>query len=388
MSLIRNDYVITPYQTGKWILELSGAHFIVNADTKSLIDILSTQQNYTEALEKFNLDFSSTLTENEFTGFVETVFTDIPIFKDSSVEAKAPKGFIKFQKKILSPFLAGKIASFISFLFNKKLFWIFFPVLSLAGIFLAFNTPISTLNNISPVWILMLYTVTMFLHELGHIAACRKFTGKNGEIGFGIYFIFPVLYSNISSVWHANKQERIITNLAGVYMQLWCMLIFYGFYWVTQNTTSLYLAYFITLYSFIQIIPFIRSDGYWLLSDITSTPNLLEKSGTEVKNFIKNPIDWVKETREKKSFLLLYGLFNNAILLYFIITQLVYNWKGILHFPVAVLQMVKQMFTFHFSEIILPDNFMITVVFYILLFNTITVNYKKIFNNLDKKRDR
>lgn len=388
MSLIRNDYVITPYQTGKWILELSGTHFIVNADTKSLIDILSAQQNYTEALQKFNLDFSSTLTENEFTGFIEAIFTDIPIFKDSSVEAKAPKGFIKFQKKLLSPFLAGKTASFISFLFNKKLFWIFFPVLSLTGIVLAFNTPISSLKNISPVWILMLYTVTMFLHELGHIAACRKFTGKNGEIGFGIYFIFPVLYSNISSVWHADKQERIITNLAGIYMQLWCMLIFYGFYWFTQNTTSLYLAYFITLYSFIQIIPFIRSDGYWLLSDITSTPNLLEKSGTEVKNFIKNPIEWVKETREKKSFLLLYGLFNNAILLYFIITQLVYNWKRILHFPIAILQIIKQIITFQFSEIVLPDNFMITVVFYILLFNTITVNYKKIFNNLDKKRDR
>lgn len=387
MSLIRNDYVITPYQTGKWILELSGVHFIVNADTKSLIDILSTQQNYTEALEKFNLDFSSTLTENEFTGFIETIFTDIPIFKDSTVETKVPKGFIKFQKKLLSPFLAGKTASFISFLFNKKLFWIFFPILSLAGIFLAFNTPISSLNNISPVWILMLYTVTMFLHELGHIAACRKFTGKNGEIGFGIYFIFPVLYSNISSVWHANKQERIITNLAGIYMQLWCMLIFYGFYWVTQNTTSLYLAYFITLYSFVQIIPFIRSDGYWLLSDITSTPNLLEKSGAEVKNFIKNPIEWVKETREKKSFLLMYGLFNNAILLYFIITQLVYNWKGILHFPIAILQIIKQILTFQFSEIVLPDNFMITVVFYILLFNTITVNYKKIFSP-DKKRDR
>jgi hypothetical protein len=386
MSLIRNDYVITPYQTGKWILELSGAHFIVNDDTKSLIDILSTQQNYTEVLEKFNLDFSSTLTENEFTIFLKTIFKDIPIFKDSSVEAKAPAGFIKFQKKLLSPSLAGKTASFISFLFNKNLFWIFFPVLSLTGIVLAFNTPLSSLNNISPVWILMLYTVTMFLHELGHIAACRKFTGKNGEIGFGIYFIFPVLYSNISSVWHADKQERIITNLAGIYMQLWCMLIFYGFYWVTQNTTLLYLAYFITLYSFVQIIPFIRSDGYWLLSDITSTPNLLEKSGTEVKKFIKNPIEWAKETREKKNFLLLYGLFNNAILLYFIITQLVYNWKGILYFPIAILKMVKQTLTFQFSEIVLPDNFMITVVFYILLFNNVMIYYKKIFT--DKKRDR
>lgn len=386
MSLIRNDYVITPYQTGKWILELSGAHFIVNDDTKSLIDILSTQQNYTEVLEKFNLDFSSTLTENEFTIFLKTIFKDIPIFKDSSVEAKAPAGFIKFQKKLLSPSLAEKTASFISFLFNKKLFWIFFPVLSLTGIVLAFNTPLSSLNNISPVWILMLYTVTMFLHELGHIAACRKFTGKNGEIGFGIYFIFPVLYSNISSVWHADKQERIITNLAGIYMQLWCMLIFYGFYGVTQNTTLLYLAYFITLYSFVQIIPFIRSDGYWLLSDITSTPNLLEKSGTEVKKFIKHPIEWAKETREKKNVLLLYGLFNNAILLYFIITQLLYNWKGILYFPIAILKMVKQTLTFQFSEIVLPDNFMITVVFYILLFNNVMIYYKKIFTH--KKRDR
>ncbi|MDH6251434.1 putative peptide zinc metalloprotease protein [Chryseobacterium sp. H1D6B] len=376
MRLLKNDYITSPYQAGQWILEVSGAHFIINDDTKKLIDLLSTYQNYKEASERFNSDFDNTLNEKEFVDFIEKIFADIPIFPHSA-EIKQSKSFIKFQKKILPPYIAGKTASFIIFLFNKKLFWWCFSLLSLLGIFILLNTTLSSLKNLSPGWILIFYTATLFLHELGHIASCKRFTGRNGEIGFGIYFIFPVLYSNISMVWHASKQERFITNLAGIYMQLWCMLFFYGIFLFTKNESSLYLAYFITLVSFIQIFPFIRSDGYWILSDLTSTSNLLEKSGIEVKSFIKNPVLWTKEKKEKKAFLLCYGLFNNFIFSYFIITQIIYHWKEIIHFPIDILNTIKQILAFQFSEITFQESYITIIIFYMILFNKINDLFKK-----------
>ncbi|MBB6371099.1 hypothetical protein [Chryseobacterium shigense] len=387
MSLIRTDYFLSPYQTGKWVLEVSGTHFIINDDTKKLIDILSTSQNYKEAATHFNSDFESNdFSEIEFAGFTEKVFEEIPIFNHSVTETKEPKSFIKFQKELLKPSVAGKTASFITFLFNKKLFWITFSLLVVLQVIIMINTPLSSFTNISPVWVVVIYTSTMFLHELGHIAACRKFTGKNGEIGFGIYFIFPVLYSNISSVWHADKQERVITNLAGIYMQLLCMLILYGIYLLTHDASSLYLAYFIACYCLLQVFPFIRSDGYWLLSDLTSTSNLLQKSESEVKRFITKPFSWLKEKREKKGFLLGYGFFNYAILIYFITTQLIFNWEKILYFPVYIINTIKQIFTFQFDKITFDSGLITVIIFYILVFNYANNFIKNISASPDKKR--
>ncbi|MGG5209537.1 hypothetical protein ACQWU4_11365 [Chryseobacterium sp. MIQD13] len=389
MSLIRTDYFLSPYQTGKWVLEVSGAHFIINDDTKKLVDILSRAQNYEEATVQFNSDFENhDLNETEFTSFTEKVFEGIPIFNNSTIEVKESKSYIKFQKELLKPSTAGKIASLITFLFNKKLFWITFSLLVLLEIIIMVTTSLSSFTNLSPLWILAIYTSTMFLHELGHIAACRKFTGKNGEIGFGIYFIFPVLYSNISSVWHASKQERVITNLAGIYMQLLCMFILYGLYLLTHNASLLYLAYFIAFYCLLQVFPFIRSDGYWLLSDLTSTSNLLQKSETEVRSFISKPFGWLKEKKEKKVFLLGYGLFNYAILIYFITTQLIFNWKGVLYFPVYIFNTIKQVLTLQFDKMTFDNSLITVVIFYILLFNNISNITKNISASIDKKRDR
>ncbi|WP_292009825.1 hypothetical protein [Chryseobacterium sp.] len=383
MSLIRTDYIISPYSAEQSILEISGDYFTINTDAKKLIEILSVSKNYQEATHIFNSDFQNiNLNENEFIRFIENIFAEIPIFNSSSLEVKKTKSFIKFQRTLLSPSIASQLANCILFLFNKKVFWIIFPVLFISGIFTIIATPVPY-KNISPLWIFVFYTLSIFFHELGHIAACKKYTRQNGEIGFGIYFLFPVLYSNISAIWHGSKEERIITNLAGIYMQLWCMLCFYVAYWFTQNETALFLTYFTAVYCIIQIFPFIRSDGYWLLSDISSTSNLLGKSGKEVKLFIKHPLQWLREKREKKIFLLIYGLFNTLILTYFIVYQVLFHWKDILYFPITVLDILKLIFTLQFSHISLPDHFIVTSVFYLLLFTQI----KNLFSRFSQKKE-
>lgn len=379
MSLIRNDYTLSVYSNDRWIVEIFEQHFIINKESKLLIDILSDSDNYEEAVKKFNTFFSDNLTKENFSNLVKQIFSKIPIFESDVKNAAKNQSFIKFQKPLIKAKLAATLVQPLKFLFEKKTFWILFSILSILAIFIIVKTPISSLNEASVLWTLLLYTPTVFLHELGHIAACNRFTKKNGEIGFGIYFIFPVFYSDISSIWHAKKEERIIANLAGVYLQMICMLVFGALYVLLNNVLFLQMACALAIYSFVQLIPFIRSDGYWLLSDLSSTPNLQHKSSNSVKELVKNPIKKLKKISYNELFLLIYGLFNTLVFGYFILTQIIYNWKEIFNFPYYIINTIDKIITLSFSEIYFAPNLITTVIFYLIVVRF----FRNIFN---KKR--
>lgn len=368
MSLIRKDYILSPYQKDKWVLQIFQEYYIINIDSKKVIDIISSVENYEDATKQFNSCFQDDFTEDQFLEFVKNIFKGIPIFAEDASESVPHKSFIKFQKPLINARFAEKLIYPIRILFNKKIFWISFALLSLTSIILLYIIPIPSVGNIPVFWIVLLYTPTIFLHELGHIAACNKYTQKNGEIGFGIYFIFPIFYSNISAIWHATKEERIIANLAGVYMQLWCMLLFLVLYFFLQNSLLLYMSYILGVYSFVQLLPFIRSDGYWLLSDLSSTPNLQNRSSNEVKSWLKNPLKKIKESSSKDVFLVVYGSFNTLIYGYFLCTQVFFNWREILNFPLNIYKILKDVVTLNFSYIHFDPQIITISIFYIICF--------------------
>ncbi len=366
MSLIRNDYTLSVYSNDRWIVEIFEQHFIINKESKLLIDILSDSDNYEEAVRKFNTFFSDNLTQEHFSSLVAKIFSQIPIFESDVENSTKTQSFIKFQKTLIKAKPAEKLIQPLKFLFAEKLFWILFTVLVLSAGFIIAETKISFLDETSVFLTLLLYTPTVFLHELGHTAACNRFTKKNGEIGLGIYFIFPVFYSDISSIWHSKKQERIITNLAGVYLQMICMLFFAVLYLFLKNMFFLQMAFVLAIYSFMQLVPFIRSDGYWLLSDLSSIPNLHQKSSDSVKELAKNPIKKLKAISYKELFVLMYGLFNTFVFGYFILVQIIYHWKQILNFPYYIISTIYKSVTLNFSEIYFEHNFITTLIFHII----------------------
>ena len=56
-------------------------------------------------------------------------------------------------------------------------------------------------------------------HELGHATACTRFGCPHGDIGFGLYFIFPAFYSDVTKAWRLQARERAIVDLGGIYFQ-------------------------------------------------------------------------------------------------------------------------------------------------------------------------
>jgi putative peptide zinc metalloprotease protein len=108
------------------------------------------------------------------------------------------------------------------------------------------------------------------------------------EIGFGFYHFFPVFYVNLNESWRLKKDKRTIINLSGIYIQL-IIGMFLTVFMVFFNENRLLLSIFKTNFYIIllNLNPFLKFDGYWVLSDLLEENNLLKTSNNLIKEKFK-----------------------------------------------------------------------------------------------------
>jgi len=374
--LVNIDFLFTKKNDQNWILEHSEKFFIVSDEIKSLLEILKRNQyNLDKSYKEFIQEFDY-VSNDDFHSIVEQNLKSLELNLVNQ-EIKKEKSFILFETKLISKENAAKISKVLQPLFQPTFFWIAFTLLFIFSIYNLTQMHHFHLEKEYMLFLFIFYIISAFIHEFGHIAACNRFTKKNGEVGIGIYFIFPVFYSNITPIWSAKKQERIITNLAGVYVQLFIILGLFIAYLITDNHQIQDVIAISTIVILYQLIPFIRSDGYWIISDITDTPNLLSISSKKVNNFFRNPLK-LKIQNKKDAFFLIYGLFNKLIMFYIII-NIIKTYKSQL--VTGPIELAKTIFKYP-REIINHLNanielIVISIIFYMILFNVI----KRILKN-------
>ena len=118
------------------------------------------------------------------------------------------------------------------------------------------------------------------LHEMAHGATLKKFGGEVHDSGMLFMFFTPCLYCNVSDAWLIpDKWKRLAITAAGGYCDL-CLWATGVFVWrVTVIGTPINQVAFLVLTicggrSFLNFNPMLRLDGYYLLSDWLSIPNL------------------------------------------------------------------------------------------------------------------
>ena len=379
-TILDKDITFTK-KKDNWILEHSEKYFVVSDEIKLLIEILKKHNsNINEAYNDFIEQFEY-VSKEEFSQIIEQNINNLELDREHIENNKKEKSFILFETKILSKENSAKLSKIIQPLYRPSFFWIVFALLFSLSIYNVFTIAEIHLEKKYILLLFLTYILTALIHEIGHIAACNRFTKKNGEIGIGVYFIFPVFYSNITPIWTATKQQRIITNLAGVYIQLYIVAFFYFIYLITGNIQIQNVVAISTVVILYQLIPFIRTDGYWILSDITNSPNLLSNSSEEVIKFFKNPLKY-KITNKTNLLEFSYGLLNQLFMLY-IVTNIIINYNiKLIDFPVELIKTIitepKQILNYLNNNIQL---ILISVVFYMIVFNQI----KRIIPNKNKE---
>lgn len=219
--------------------------------------------------------------------------------------------------------IVSKISAYFAFLFQKKIFvWLSPLVLVVSVLFSTIvgldSISLSKWSDVAFVYILL--TLSLLIHEFGHAAGTFYYGIKPKEIGLGLYFVFPVLYTNVSEIWFLKPSKRIVVNFGGIYFQLITNLIFiviYMFYNCDILAKAITMNNLICAYA---LLPFFRNDGYWIYSDYFQRNNLMRKDKFYVLRVLKvNKIDYVS----------LFFSIGNTLFLFYIIYLYIIIGNGI-----------------------------------------------------------
>ncbi len=125
--------------------------------------------------------------------------------------------------------------------------------------------------------VLGLTLVSAVFHECGHAAGCRYGGARPGKIGVGIYLVWPSFFTDVTDAYRLSRGGRLRTDLGGLYFNAIFVLALAGIYAATSAEVLLLAIAVTNLEMAEQLLPFVRFDGYFILSDFIGVPDLFAR---------------------------------------------------------------------------------------------------------------
>ncbi len=353
--MLTDATLLRPFDAARWVIAAPGdRHLLVSTAAADLFRLLAGADSLDAARTAFNARFSRDLSPSAFAGLVEDRFGGYGLLRNDSValRPRLPVPALRLRVEFIPAPLAGWLSAWLRPCYAPGVFWwtsALLTALLAAGYFLA---PAAQLPTSSQLWLtLPLVYGSVLLHELGHVAATARAGVRHGGIGFGMYaYLFPVLYADVTGIWLAGKHARVIANLAGIHAQLLYAGVLAGGYLLSGYAPLRFVAGAVGITALWQFNPFVRHDGYWLLADLTNTPNLLPRAEVVVRQVCS--VAGVRQLVARRgralrpgpqAALFTYGLLNGALLFFFIGYTCWHNAGLVLAFPSVVLTLLGKL---------------------------------------------
>lgn len=131
---------------------------------------------------------------------------------------------------------------------------------------------------------LICLTLVKACHEMAHAFAATHYGCRVPSMGIGFMMLTPLLYADVSDVWRLkSRRQRAVVSLAGVFAELViASLALFSWSFLAEGPLRS-AAFFVAVVSLatsllVNLNPFMRFDGYHLLSDILGVDNLQDRS--------------------------------------------------------------------------------------------------------------
>ena len=167
-------------------------------------------------------------------------------------------------------------------------FWLLLTGLALAVVFSSWDKLTSHTGNVLDPSNLPLLFVSFALaklvHEFGHGYAVKRFGGEVHAMGITLLVFTPIPYVDATAAWAFRERwKRVWVGSAGMIVEM-ALASVAAFVWAaTAPGTLNALAYNLMLVASVSTLifninPLLRFDGYYILSDLTDSPNLQPRS--------------------------------------------------------------------------------------------------------------
>jgi len=221
-------------------------------------------------------------------GFLQKRLIPLGIYALQGAQAAAPKphassGAMHWHRQLLAARHVRPLAAALAPLFSP---WLLAPLMALC-LWIHASYVLNTAGQIgyhdlltySPNELLLLASVAIvrgLLHEFGHAAACWRLTRSVGAIGYGVFIGTPVLYCDVSDIHLLPRRSKAIVGLAGTAMDIVLLALFIV---IGGTDASVVKVYWLSMAAvLLNLVPFYRNDGYWVMNDLAGTSDLLKES--------------------------------------------------------------------------------------------------------------
>jgi putative peptide zinc metalloprotease protein len=118
------------------------------------------------------------------------------------------------------------------------------------------------------------------LHELGHAYTAKRFGCRVPTMGLALLVMVPVLYTDVNDAWKlSSRWQRLAIGVAGITTELACAALATLAWGALPNGPARSVAFLVATSTWLTTVllnasPFMRYDGYYVLSDWLEIPNL------------------------------------------------------------------------------------------------------------------
>ena len=292
------EYAGTGYVEPQYLAARGGGQQVQLSKLLHLVaDECDGQSSYDEIAERVSGPFGKTVSADNVRTLVNDKLRPLGVLADAQgnspdVPAADPLLGLKLRRQVLRPRTVNALAAL-----STPIFWPPFVVAVLAGLavvdyWLFFVHGIgqglrATVQN-PAVFLLVagVVIVAAALHELGHAAACRYGGAKPGGMGMGVYVVWPAFYTDVTDAYQLDRRGRLRTDLGGVYVNAIVVLVIAAVHVLTGYEPLVLLMFLLQIQVLQQMLPFLRLDGYYVVSDLVGVPDLFRRIGPVLRSAI------------------------------------------------------------------------------------------------------
>lgn len=261
--------------------------------------------------------------------------------------SRITRGYLFFKIPLFRPhrFLAAT-ADIVAPLYTRTAFWTI-AFLTLAGLYLAsrqWDTFATTFLDLMSAEGAFYYALSLIfvksLHELGHAYTATRYGVRVNTMGVAFMLMMPLLFTDVTDAWKLqSKRQKLAIAAAGMAVELAIAGIATFLWAFLPDGPTRSIAFILATTSWILSItvnlnPFMRFDGYYILSDACGIANMQSRGFEMAKWALREllfglgqqpPEDFKRSTR---NWMVVYGvcMWIYRLILYIGIALVVYHF--------------------------------------------------------------
>jgi len=292
------EYAGTGYREPQHVARRPGGQMV---QLSRLLQLIAEQcdgrTDYPGIAERVSEGYGKTVSPDNVRTLVETKLRPLGILADrdgASPPARTsdPLLALKLRTQLLAPAVVGSLARL-----GRPVFWPPVVVTVLAGL-VAVDVWLFFVHGVGSglratvqqpavfLLVMAVIVVSAGLHEMGHATACAYGGAHPGGMGAGIYVVWPAFYTDVTDAYRLDRPGRLRTDLGGVYVNAIIVIATAAGYAMSGYDPLVLLCFLLQILVLQQMLPFLRLDGYYVLSDLVGVPDLFRRIGPVLRSAI------------------------------------------------------------------------------------------------------